>query len=128
MPRGDGTGPMGLGPMTGKGMGCCPGNAAPGYANCGFGRGRGRGFRNMYFMAGAPAWARNGAYPAGFQGFQAGASSAPGTEAGATPAVNIKTGAAPAAEAAGDSAVTTGRKEALQDQIAFLKEQSDPAL
>ncbi len=49
MPRGDGTGPMGMGPMTGRGAGYCAGYAAPGYANpVGFGRrlagGRGLGF------------------------------------------------------------------------------------
>ncbi len=43
MPRGDGTGPSGQGPRTGRGMGFCNGNNAPGYANSGFGRGMGRG-------------------------------------------------------------------------------------
>lgn len=41
MPRGDGTGPMGYGRMTGRGAGYCGGFATPGYANpVGFGRGR----------------------------------------------------------------------------------------
>jgi len=31
MPRGDGTGPMGLGPMTGRGAGFCAGFPAPGF-------------------------------------------------------------------------------------------------
>lgn len=48
MPRGNGTGPAGAGPMTGRAMGLCAGYAAPGYANPGpgrgFGYGRGRGF------------------------------------------------------------------------------------
>ncbi len=52
MPRGDGTGPMGMGPMTGRAAGYCAGYSTPGYANpiigrgFGFGRGwtRGRGF------------------------------------------------------------------------------------
>jgi hypothetical protein len=54
MPWGDGTGPRGYGPMTGRGAGYCAGYNVPGYANpvggrgfgCGFGRGRGfgRGF------------------------------------------------------------------------------------
>lgn len=43
MPRGDGTGPMGMGPMTGRGMGYCAGYRAPGFASGGFGRGMGRG-------------------------------------------------------------------------------------
>lgn len=70
MPRGDGTGPMGMGRMTGRGMGYCAGFTAPGYGNpvgyaggfgCGFGRGR--GFRRMSNAAGSPGWGRYG-YPA----------------------------------------------------------------
>ncbi|MBN2534421.1 MAG: DUF5320 domain-containing protein [Spirochaetales bacterium] len=63
MPGGDGTGPAGLGPMTGRAAGFCAGYSIPGYANPvwgrgGFGRGfgrfggRGRGFRNRFFSAG----------------------------------------------------------------------------
>ncbi|MDK2835960.1 MAG: hypothetical protein PWP21_737 [Thermosediminibacterales bacterium] len=72
MPRGDGTGPRGLGPMTGRGMGYCAGFPVPGYMNpgpgFGFGRGRGwwgrgRGWRNMYYMTGVPGWARFGYGP-----------------------------------------------------------------
>jgi len=53
MPRGDGTGPAGLGPMTGRGAGRCAGYPYPGFMNPGFGRGysgwgRGRGWRNWY--------------------------------------------------------------------------------
>jgi len=48
MPGGDGTGPLGLGPRTGRAMGFCAGYPAPGYMNPGFGRGfrrfGGRGF------------------------------------------------------------------------------------
>lgn len=66
MPRGDGTGPGGMGPMTGRAAGYCAGYGVPGYANpiggrgmgfgLGFGRGRGGGrgwgWRNMYYAAG----------------------------------------------------------------------------
>ncbi|MDD4118342.1 MAG: DUF5320 domain-containing protein [Kiritimatiellae bacterium] len=46
MPRGDRTGPMGAGPMTGRAAGYCTGSAAPGFAGGGWGRGfgYGRGF------------------------------------------------------------------------------------
>ena len=52
MPGGDGTGPLGAGPMTGRASGYCAGYSVPGYANSipgrgwgfGYGRGRGRGF------------------------------------------------------------------------------------
>jgi hypothetical protein len=66
MPRGDGTGPMGMGPMTGRAAGYCAGYAAPGFANpaCGY-YGRGRGFRRMYPAAGFPVW---GGY-AGYSGY-----------------------------------------------------------
>ena len=65
MPGGDGTGPMGMGPMTGRQAGYCAGYSAPGYANFvpgrgrgfGFGRGwgRGRGWRPGWFGYG-PSW------------------------------------------------------------------------
>jgi len=38
MPLGDRTGPMGLGPMSGRGMGYCAGFPTPGYMNPGPGR------------------------------------------------------------------------------------------
>jgi hypothetical protein len=44
MPRGDGTGPAGMGPRTGRGMGYCNGYDVPGFANFDHGRGFGRGF------------------------------------------------------------------------------------
>jgi len=47
MPRGDGTGPAGFGPMTGRAAGYCAGYGVPGYANAWPGRGYfgwGRGF------------------------------------------------------------------------------------
>ncbi|HBG28213.1 MAG: hypothetical protein A2Y10_19745 [Planctomycetes bacterium GWF2_41_51] len=43
MPSGNGTGPMGAGPMTGRGLGRCTGFVAGG-----FGRGRGMGLRNRF--------------------------------------------------------------------------------
>lgn len=46
MPRFDGTGPLGFGPMTGRRLGYCAG--APMWFGIGRGPGRGRGWRNMY--------------------------------------------------------------------------------
>ena len=71
MPRGDRTGPMGMGPMTGRGAGYCGGYDAPGYANAGpgygygmgGGRGRGNRWRHWYHATGVPGWARFGAAP-----------------------------------------------------------------
>lgn len=83
MPRGDGTGPAGMGPMTGRAAGYCAGFGTPGYANPavgggfgpGYGRGRGfgpgfgrgRGF-GMGFGRGWRNW-RWAAGPAGAGGF-----------------------------------------------------------
>jgi Spy/CpxP family protein refolding chaperone len=70
MPRGDGTGPMGTGPRTGRGAGGCGGGNAAGFATSGaglgFGRGRGghrgqrggHGRRNMYHATGLTGWQR----------------------------------------------------------------------
>ena len=69
MPRGDGTGPSGMGPMTGRAAGYCAGYPAPGYMNPVGGRGyggRGRGFRGGGFGRGRGfGWAGTGyGYPA----------------------------------------------------------------
>jgi hypothetical protein len=78
MPRGDGTGPAGMGPMSGRAGGYCAGYSVPGYANtyggryAGFGGGPGfrggfggRGYRNWYYASGFPGWCRYDAgYPA----------------------------------------------------------------
>ena len=55
MPYGDGTGPNGFGPRTGRGLGFCNGYNTPGYMNPagygygrGYGRGWGRGFGRGY--------------------------------------------------------------------------------
>lgn len=56
MPRGNGTGPLGIGPLTGRGAGFCAGFKTPGYDNTGVGRtmwlGRGRRYRRMFWFTG----------------------------------------------------------------------------
>jgi hypothetical protein len=66
MPRGDRTGPLGMGPRTGRGLGYCAGYPGPGFISPGpgFGFGRGMGFRGgfgrgMGFGRGR-AWRRAG--------------------------------------------------------------------
>ncbi len=56
MPRGNHTGPMGMGPQTGRAMGTCSGNEYPGNAwpGPGFGFGRGRGIRPGWRFFSAP--------------------------------------------------------------------------
>ena len=74
MPRGDGTGPAGMGPMTGRAAGFCAGYQVPGFMNPvggrgfwgagrgfggrggGRGRGFGRGFGGARAGYGWPAW------------------------------------------------------------------------
>ena len=68
MPGGDGTGPAGMGPMTGRAAGICAGYGAPSYVSrvgggCNWGRGfggGGRGWRNWFHAIGLPRWARGG--------------------------------------------------------------------
>ena len=73
MPRGDGTGPGGMGPMTGRAAGYCAGYPVPGYMNpvggrgyWGGGRGGGGwGRRNWFYATGLTGWQRAGmGYPA----------------------------------------------------------------
>jgi hypothetical protein len=84
MPGGDGTGPAGMGPMTGRAAGYCAGYPVPGYMNPiggrmglgrgrGFGRGRGwgRGFGRGFGFRGAVYPYAYGApyYPAFYSGY-----------------------------------------------------------
>lgn len=81
MPRGDRTGPMGMGPMTGRGAGYCAGYDMPGYAHPyprggygrGWGLGRGRGWglgmgRGGHWRHSAYGPGRRAAYYPGYYG------------------------------------------------------------
>ncbi len=69
MPRGDGTGPMGMGPMTGRAAGYCAGYSVPGFMNPYGGRGRGmawgRGGGLGLGMAWRRGWGGGGAWAYG---------------------------------------------------------------
>jgi len=67
MPYGGRTGPLGMGPMTGRGAGRCAGYADPGFFNPGPGLGRGRG-RGRGFAGGGGFGRRFRA--GGFSGWQ----------------------------------------------------------
>lgn len=69
MPRGNGLGPVGYGPITGRGGGFCAGYVEPGYLNpmvgsfrvrgCGVGLySRGRGLRHRFYATGLPLSAK----------------------------------------------------------------------
>ena len=68
MPSGDGTGPSGMGPMTGRQAGFCAGYQVPGFASAvrgrgfrgGMGRGGGFGHRHWYYATGLTGWQRAG--------------------------------------------------------------------
>ena len=60
MPRGDGTGPAGLGPMTGRGLGYCAGYSRPGYATPRFGWRRGWVVDSAEVLVGVEAGAEAG--------------------------------------------------------------------
>lgn len=72
MPFGDGTGPLGIGPLTGRKADYCAGSKVPGYRNAfptqNFGIDRRRGYRRILWAAGliagcaylAHRWANRG--------------------------------------------------------------------
>ena len=66
MPNRDGTGPMGMGPRTGRGAGVCAGDEIQGYVEqvtprwYDWGRGRGRGRGRRFRGGGAPGWEWHG--------------------------------------------------------------------
>ena len=74
MPGGDGTGPGGMGPMTGRAAGYCAGYPVPGFMNPiagrgfgGWGRGGGGwGRRNRFYATGLTGWQRAGYGPAAY--------------------------------------------------------------
>lgn len=85
MPGFDGTGPRGIGPMTGGGRGYCAVPLARGAASSSpalFGcyGGRGRGYRWMYYATGLPGWMRFGAWPTVGSGAAAPLATAPPAE------------------------------------------------
>ncbi len=100
MPRGDGTGPMGMGPMTGRAAGFCAGGGVAGFASSGqglgFGRGRGggRGRRNMFYATGLTGWQRAA------------------MNAGTTPAANA-------------ASTVNAEKQPLETEIGALRSQLD---
>ena len=83
MPAGDRTGPVGMGPRTGRGVGYCSGYDTPGWAHPGFGFGFARGggyggrpmrggggwgWRHQFYATGLPRWACWGPPPVGAYG------------------------------------------------------------
>lgn len=105
MPGFDGRGPAGMGPMTGGGSGFCaslrPGMAVQPFVRQFFGRGRGRGRRNRFFATGLTGWQR----------------AASGFPAFGWAGVPFRAGSY------GPAWTAQEEKEALKDQVEFLKGQ-----
>jgi len=62
MPGGDRTGPMGLGPMTGRAAGYCVGSNLPGFASFSPGRVAWWGYRSSMIPPPAPAYGQRMSY------------------------------------------------------------------
>ncbi|HET6461098.1 MAG TPA: DUF5320 domain-containing protein [Syntrophales bacterium] len=105
MPGVDGTGPAGVGPMTGGGRGSCaspsPGAAAPFFRRGFSGRGGGRGRRNWFYATGLTGWQRAAS---GFRAFG-------------------RTGAPIGAGSYGPVWTAQEEKEVLKHHVEFLKSQ-----
>ncbi|MDZ4184012.1 MAG: DUF5320 domain-containing protein [Desulfuromonadales bacterium] len=89
MPARNGTGPMGLGPLSGRGMGYCAGVVTPGTMTLGSGRGWGRGSRGCGMGGGGRGW-RNRFIATGLAGWQRAATGWP-MNAGASPVMSVPT-------------------------------------
>jgi len=125
MPGGDGTGPGGMGPMTGRAAGYCAGYPMPGFMNPIGGRGLGLGFgRGRGFGRGLGLGFRGGR---GFGGYMGAAYGAPAYGYGVpygTPAVPYGAGA-PAVPYGAPTGVPYGAAPSSQQELDALKGQSE---
>ena len=113
MPRGDGTGPRGMGPMTGRAAGYCAGSNVPGFANPAPGGGYGGGYGRGYGR-GMGGWGRGYGWGRG----------APGGYAGYPPPIAYQWGAVapPGVPGVDETTALTQQKEALEAQLAGISE------
>ncbi len=121
MPSGDRTGPMGFGPMTGRGFGFCAGYPTPGFTR-GWGRGMGGGRGWGRGMGGGRGWGRGrgyGAYGAGVGYGAYGAGVGYGAYGGGVDAPGFSRAFPSAAEAHEDLA---GYRDQLKQELAGVEE------
>ena len=104
MPRGDGSGPMGYGPMTGRAAGYCQGLGAPGFQSAGLvgGFAGGRGIRRGFRGRGWRNWSQGYSWP----GYVA-------LAAGPRPAWSF--------DPVTEQRELAGRAEALKTELEFIK-------
>ena len=131
MPGGDGTGPAGMGPMTGRAAGYCAGYPMPGYANpipgrgLGFGWGRGFGFGRGLGLGFRGGRGPFGGLRAGWGGYWGAPYAAPAYPyAGAVAPYATPYGAAPQAWQAGGRVGPTREQEAdmLKGQAEYFED------
>ena len=132
MPGGDGTGPAGMGPMTGRAAGYCAGYGVPGFMNPipgrgygGWGRGGGWGRRNWFYATGMPGWQRAAyGYPAfggtAPYGYPAYGGAAPYSGYGGVPTYGT-----PYAAPLSAAAAKQQEMDALKGQAEYLEEALD---
>lgn len=135
MPGGDGTGPGGMGPMTGRAAGYCAGYPVPGFMNPilgrgygGWGRGGGWGRRNWFHATGLTGWQRaasgypafGGAVPSGYPAY---GGAAPYSAYGGVPAYGMPYAApfAPAPTKQREMDALKGQAEYLEDALDVIK-------
>ncbi|NLW50633.1 MAG: DUF5320 domain-containing protein [Candidatus Brocadiaceae bacterium] len=111
MPGGDGSGPMGMGPMTGRAAGFCAGYSVPGYMNA---DGRGGWGRGMGWGRGRGGWGRGMGWGRGFWG----AGYAPAAPVWGAPAYGY---AAPSRES--QAAMLKDQATALEQQLEEIRAQ-----
>jgi len=117
MPGGDRTGPMGMGPMTGRAAGYCTGSAGPGYISAPGGRGfrgggggrGGRGRRNQFYATGLTGWQRAAA---GLPTFGAGQ---------AAPVAQTEPADSPAAGPQQELGILRQQAETMEQQVMQLR-------
>jgi len=120
MPGGDGTGPAGMGPMSGRAAGYCAGYPVPGFMNPvprhGFGRGGGRGFRRGLGFRDIRGWGGYWGAPYGATSYGYGAPQQ-------VPPVNYKApyGVSPSPEQEMDA--LKGQAEYFEDALEGIKKQ-----
>ncbi|MBN1461802.1 MAG: DUF5320 domain-containing protein [Armatimonadetes bacterium] len=105
MPRGDGSGPMGMGPMTGRAAGYCAGYGVPGFANPVGGRGLGM------------AWGRGGGRGLGMGWGRGGWGRGPGRGWGFAPAAYPGPYLAPEPTAEEELSALRSQADWLQQQL-----------
>ena len=108
MPRGDRTGPQGMGPRTGRAAGYCEGYDAPGCDNSGPGRGYGRG--------------TGGGRGGGGRGRRRGGGRGQGYAWQAPPAPEYGAASAPPAAPADERSFLEQQMAGLKAQVAYLEE------